>query len=158
VRQYRPHGFKDYIAKQGFHSVYLVTPQQSTPVKVGIARDPLRRLVGLQNAHFEQLRLHRYWWLAGRPISTRIEQAFKEQFAHAMIRGEWFDIPLSEAEAFIESTLRAIGTWGMRQEEIARLMQQCEHHRIERSLAQITPGKSFARSRRVRWHVSRIPQ
>jgi hypothetical protein len=66
--------------------------------------------------------------------------------------------PPLEAEAFIEGSIRAIGTWGIRPEEMAELMQQCEHRRMERSLAQISPGKRFARSQHVRWHVSRIPQ
>lgn len=152
----RPFGFRDYVAEQGFHSVYLVTTVRDAPVKVGIAQDPIRRLGGLQNAHFESLRIYRLLWLPGRPIAARVERSFKMQFAHASIRGEWFDVSLPAAQAFIESSIRSVGTWGISQEDMLKLMEQWEQRRFERAVARITPGACWARSQETRWPVSRL--
>jgi hypothetical protein len=87
------------------------------------------RFANLQNAHFETLRLYRFWWLAGLPISSRIERAFKKRFAPRMIRGEWFDIPPQIAEEFVEASIRSIGTWGIGQDDMIKLMELCERRR-----------------------------
>jgi hypothetical protein len=139
----RPHGFIDYIAEHGFHSVYLVTTAHGSPLKVGIAQDPVRRLVCLQNANFEQLRFHRFWWVSGRPIAARIEQAFKKHFAPDAIRGEWFNVSLSAAEAFIAESIRSLATWGIGQDDMLKLMEQWVHRRVERSLGPITHGRGL---------------
>lgn len=141
VGRNRPHDFRSYVAEQGFHTVYLVTTTRKTPLKVGIACDPVRRLGGLQNAHFDQLQFHRFWWLPGRPIAARIEQAFKQHFARSMIRGEWFDVSPSAAEAFVVGLIRSLGTWGIDQDDMVKLMQQWGDRRVERSVSAITPGK-----------------
>ena len=117
----RPHGFEQFIEKQGFHAIYLVTSDHSA-FKVGIAEDPISRLGQLQTANFLPLRLHRFWWLPGPAISRRIESAFKEHFAAWNIRGEWFDFPMAEAEAFIEGSIRTLGTWGITDAEMIELM------------------------------------
>lgn len=62
----RPHGFQEFIKKQGFHSLYLVTTEEDNPVKVGIAADPVARFAALQNATFVPLRMHRFWWMPGK--------------------------------------------------------------------------------------------
>lgn len=156
MRGQRPHGFKDYVVEQGFHTIYLVTTTRNSPIKVGIARDPVRRLIGLQNAHFEQLLFHRFWWLPGRPIAARVEGAFKDHFASAAIRGEWFDVGPSQAETFIVNKIQSIGTWGIDQEYMARLMKDWELRRMEKSLARISSSGCFARTQQIKWSVSRL--
>jgi hypothetical protein len=126
----RPRGFQRYIVEQGFHGLYLVTTERRGPLKVGIASDPVARFANLQNAHFEPLRLYRLWWLPGYPISSRIERAFKEQFAPDLIRGEWFDVSTRKAEAFIEASIRSIGTWALGQEGMVERMEQWERRRF----------------------------
>src|SRR5262245_15665023 len=91
----RPWGFTQFIRKQGFHGVYLVTTKTDTPVKVGITTDPVNRLSELQVGNFNPLRIHCLWWLPGRRVSARVEQAFKENFREKNVRGEWFDLPLT---------------------------------------------------------------
>jgi hypothetical protein len=156
LRHQRPHGFKDYIAEQGFHSVYLITTGKGWPVKVGIAADPVRRLNGLQNANFETLRFHRFWWVAGRPVAARIEQAFKARFATSAIRGEWFDVAATNAEAFIADTIHSLGTWGIDQEQAGRLMEEWQRHCMEKSLERINRSHQFSCIRQVKWPVSRL--
>jgi hypothetical protein len=152
----RPPGFKNYVAQQGFHTVYLVTTARSCPTKVGIARDPVRRLGGLQAGHFDQLSFHRFWWLPGRPIAARIERQFKEHFAAMAVRGEWFDVAPPKAEAFIVEAIRSNGTWGIDQEEMAKLMKQWELHQLERSLSRISPSSLLGWPQQVKWSGSRL--
>jgi len=121
----RPHGFRQFIMKEGFHSLYLVTTERNAPVKVGVAEDPVRRLSDLQTANFNLLRLHRFWWLAGRQVSERIERAFKDHFSPRCVRGEWFDLPLPEAEAFVEAAIRDLGTWGVPEADVVKFMEHC---------------------------------
>jgi hypothetical protein len=118
----RPRGFRAFTKKQEFHSLYLVTTESGAPVKVGIATNPHARFSAIQTSHFVSLRLHRFWWLAGRQISIRIESDFKEHFRDRCIRGEWFDVTLLEAVAFVEAAVRAIGTWGVEEDQVIRLM------------------------------------
>jgi hypothetical protein len=124
----RPQGFNRFIKRQGFHSIYLIAGEGSA-VKIGISVNPLSLLSGLQHAGIEPLRLHRFWWLAGRAISSRIERSFKERFASSNIRGAWFDMPLAEAEAFIDLSIRTIGTWGITDAEMIDLMDHFERHK-----------------------------
>lgn len=118
----RPHGFRRFTKRQAFHSLYLVTTESSNPVKVGIAADPSHRFASIQSSNFVRLRLHRVWWLAGRQISGRIEKDFKAHFGTRCVRGEWFEVGLVEAESFIDAAVRAIGTWGVEEEQVVRLM------------------------------------
>lgn len=83
----RPYSFKRFIKKNGSHAVYLLTTQTGNPVKVGIAEDPLKRFSGLQVSHFMPSQLYRFWWTPGRPISGRIQSAFKKHFAPQNVRG-----------------------------------------------------------------------
>ena len=120
----RPWGFREYVKSQGFHSVYLITPISGSPLKVGISEDPLQRMLGLQNAHFDELRFHRFWWLPGVQVAARIESAFKKHFANRNIRGEWFDLGPAEAVEFVEAAIAQIGVWSATQSEMERLQDQ----------------------------------
>ena len=126
----RPHGFRRFTKKQEFHSIYLVTTESATPVKVGIAVNPSHRFASIQSSNFVQLRLHRFWWLPGRQITVRIESDFKEHFGARCVRGEWFDVALAEAVAFIEAAIRDIGTWGVVEKEVVGLMDHYARHKL----------------------------
>lgn len=124
-----PYGFRKFVRRQGFHSLYLVTTEEDNPVKVGIATDPMGRFAALQNATFAPLRMHRFWWMPGKRITARIESAFKERFRPRNVRGEWFDLSLQTAEAFIEDTIGSLGTWGVRQSDLVGFMDQREREK-----------------------------
>jgi len=109
----RSYGFQEFIRKQGFHSIYLVTTETDNPVKVGITRDPLERFSTIQSANFVPIRLHRFWWIPGRKVTERIEKVFKGHFQLCNIRGEWFNLPLRTAEDLIEANISRLGTWGV---------------------------------------------
>lgn len=118
-------GFDDFVKRQGFHTIYLVTTETGEPIKVGVAADPFSRFSGHQSSNFVELRLRRFWWMAGRQIALRVEKGFKEHFQRQCVRGEWFDLELPIAEAFIEGMIRGLGTWGVSHEDVIELF---EHH------------------------------
>ena len=126
----RPWGFTRFIRKQGFHGLYLVSTETGFPIKVGITSNPVGRLSELQVGNFNQLQVHRFWWLPGRRISARIERGFKDHFKHHNVRGEWFETPLSEAERFIEDTIRDIGSWAIKQVHMIDLMDGQQRRRF----------------------------
>ncbi|MEO5375103.1 MAG: GIY-YIG nuclease family protein [Alphaproteobacteria bacterium] len=128
----RPIGFDDFVKRQGFHTIYLVTPEEGHgPVKVGVAVDPYVRFSSHQSSNFIPLRLHRFWWVAGQRVALRIESTFKDHFKPFCVRGEWFDLLLPLAEAFIEGVIRGIGTWGVSEGEVIDLFEQHELHRTD---------------------------
>ena len=130
----RPRGFANFIDGQGFHCLYLAAAEDDGSMKIGAATDVMNRLSTLRSATAAPLRLHRHWWLAGRPISERIKKSFHEAFGAQRIEGDWFEVPLPEAEAFIEHTIHQIGTWSATEAEMIAEMQRREHQRIERFL------------------------
>lgn len=75
--------------------VYFIRAGVSGPVKIGTARDPRKRLSGLQTSTAVPLRI------LGVVVGGRAqERAFHEQFAHLRLRGEWF-VPEPELLQFI---------------------------------------------------------
>jgi hypothetical protein len=54
-------------------------------IKIGISRDPARRLATLQVGHAETLRLVGMW-----PGTAEDEKALHEMYASTRLRGEWF--------------------------------------------------------------------
>ena len=124
MRKSRPYGFRDFVRARGYCSLYLLSSGEARPVKVGITNDPVRRLDDFQTAHYRPLEFHRVWWMAGQPIASRLESAFKLYFFPDHVRGEWYDIDLAEAVAFVEETIVSMGTWGVTQEQIEMKMMR----------------------------------
>lgn len=140
----RPHGFHDFIKKEGFHSIYLISTETGNPMKVGIAADPVDRFNSIQSSNFLSLRLHRYWWMPGRKLTVRIENAFKEQFQNQVIRGEWFDLPLPTAENFIETSIRDLNSWGVRHSDIVGIMDSSVRRKFDIPAEAPTPLRGIA--------------
>ena len=112
----RPYGFRDFVRARGYCSLYLLSSGEARPVKVGITNDPVRRLDDFQTAHYRTSRVPP-GLVDGRPAdSSQLESAFKLYFFPDHIRGEWYDIDLAEAVAFVEETIVSMGTWGVTQE------------------------------------------
>lgn len=74
--------------------VYVVQGQPGTPIKIGVARDPLARLRGLQTGNPSRLRLRFVV-----PGGYRLEADFHRRLRDAAGIGEWFSGP--EAEEFL---------------------------------------------------------
>jgi hypothetical protein len=117
----RPIGFREYVRSNGFHTVYLLTPVRGVPVKIGISEDPVQRLAQVQVSNYEEVVFHRFWWLPGVAVASRIEAAFKRDHAVRNIRGEWFDIPAAAAELEIDSAIQRLGIWSLTQSQMEHL-------------------------------------
>ena len=128
----RPRGFASFIDGQGFHCLYLAAAEDDGSMKIGAATDVMNRLSTLRSATAAPLRLHRHWWLAGRPVSERIKKSFHEEFGAQRVEGDWFEVPLPEAEAFIDRMINRIGTWSATEAEMVAEMQRREQQRMER--------------------------
>jgi len=119
----RPYGFREYVRENGFHTVYLLKPVQGAPVKIGISEDPARRIATIQASHFDELVFHRFWWLPGLAVATRIESGFKNGFADCNLRGEWFAMRPEQAEMQVEAAIKGLGIWSLTQSEMERLYE-----------------------------------
>ena len=128
----RPRGFASFIDGQGFHCLYLAATEDNVSIKIGATTDVMNRLSTLRSATAAPLRLHTHWWLAGKPVSERIKKSFHEAFGPQRIEGDWFEVPLPEAEAFIERKIQQIGTWSATEAEMIAEMRRREGQRIER--------------------------
>ena len=125
----RPHGFRNYIKRRGYHSIYLIASWHGkavSPVKIGIADDPVRRFGAIQSSNPVELVIYMHWWVAGRPVAARVEAAFKERHKDRKIRGEWFDIGPDEATKLMVQALNHIGAWGAAESSLIRKMQKEE--------------------------------
>lgn len=86
-----------------FKWLYVIQAGEDGPVKIGVSDNPAERLRTLQQANAEELRVLCCW-----STLTTEEKDWHRQFAHARLRGEWFE-PLPELIA--EATM--IGDWYM---------------------------------------------
>ncbi|WP_318201074.1 GIY-YIG nuclease family protein [Streptomyces sp. SCL15-4] len=80
-----PHRSPKWKAANGKPHTYLVTAEGTHLVKIGIAKDPRRRLKELQTG--QPMDLFLMWAVEG-----DYEQALHDLFAAYRHRGEWFDL------------------------------------------------------------------
>lgn len=74
------------------------------PYKVGISRDPEKRLKSLQTGHPQKLRIH----LLKQTDSTKtklLESAIHHNMKFYRTHGEWFDMPLDKVCSEVEFAL-----------------------------------------------------
>jgi hypothetical protein len=85
-------------------SVYIIAPRRAGPVKIGIARDPARRLATFQTAHWGRL----YLFSNIRTGNARmLETAVHRRLKPLRLKGEWFDISVAEARVALRQTAGA---------------------------------------------------
>lgn len=147
----RPRGFTAYTQANAFHSVYLVTPDNGGqgPVKIGIADDPLKRFSSIQTSVWIDLRLHHWWWMAGKRLSERVEKAFIETHKDRHIRGEWFQMPPDEARGCAAEIVKQLCNWASTEGQMIRRFLRWEENKTMREF-------SFASNRIDRAEAKRI--
>lgn len=96
----------------GNHYIYIIAPRRgdgyyAKPVKVGIARDPHRRLREIQTGHPSELQVAVTFAMPSQSIARKIEHAFHTVQADKRTRGEWFDISVTEAVWLMCLNIRA---------------------------------------------------
>lgn len=91
--------------------VYIIAKndagEPSTPIKVGIADNPTKRLRNLQTAAPFDLMLVHHFPMPSREIASFIERAFHSTQSNRNIRGEWFDINFVQAMQLMCMNVRA---------------------------------------------------
>lgn len=75
--------------------VYFIRAGESGPIKIGTAKDPRRRLAGLQTSTAVPLHI-----LAAMAGDRTAEQRLHQRFQHLRLRGEWF-VPEPELLEYI---------------------------------------------------------
>jgi len=63
---------------------------------VGLTDNPQKRIGHFQAAHYRTLEFDHVWWVPGKAIATRVENAFKYYFLPDHIRGEWYNVTSDE--------------------------------------------------------------
>lgn len=89
--------------------VYVIASDQSpNQVKIGMSRDPSRRVKQLQTGHATLLQVfHKQAFPAK---NTRmIEQIIHKNLGHLKLKGEWFSLTVEEAIAEVEFALIRYG-------------------------------------------------
>ena len=123
----RPQGFKKFIARGGFHGIYLVGSQSR--LSFHKSQDPRVGFYGLANSRPAQATLLQAWWVAGKPIASRIERAFKRNFDNRRNAEGLFEVNREEAAVFIEETARDMGTWAASESDMINLMDLVGRHK-----------------------------
>jgi T5orf172 domain len=84
--------------------MYVIAANSEGPVKLGISADPDQRVRELQTGHPEPLKvLHR------EPVDTErvrlFERLLHRDNNHHRLHGEWFDLTVEQATAYVIFTL-----------------------------------------------------
>jgi hypothetical protein len=80
----------------------------ATPIKVGIADNPSRRLKNLQTAAPFDLMMVHYFPMPSREVARFVEGAFHSTQANRNIRGEWFEINFVQVMQLMCLNIRAV--------------------------------------------------
>ena len=86
-------------------SIYIVTEQGASALKIGIAGDPLRRLAMLQIGQARDLILA---WSVIVDRAEDVERAAHKILRDRRVRGEWFNCTVREAKAAIELAMAGL--------------------------------------------------
>lgn len=92
--------------------VYFAQGESGGPIKIGISRDPVRRVAALSNGSPERLEI-----LFVRPANEEIERRLHRMFAAGRLHGEWFAEDTPKLAEFIELQIRK-DRWDMRHREL----------------------------------------
>jgi hypothetical protein len=77
--------------------VYVIAPDTGFPCKVGVAENVRKRLAALQTAHWEELHIYHTFEVASRGDAFRLERLTHKRLKEHHIRGEWFNVLVSDA-------------------------------------------------------------
>lgn len=93
-------------------AIYVVCPAGSRkPAKIGICRNPKKRLITLRVGSFTDIKMPYILWVRNFPEARGVELAchaeLKEQGKH--VRGEWFDVSGEDAFDIVQWTILQLG-------------------------------------------------
>ena len=109
----RPFGFQHFVELNGFRSLMLIAAQDGALVRIMSSSEPKGRFSKFKSDSTAPVELMRLWWLAGKPVARRIENAFAVQFEQSKRQDGWFEVSIGQAARFIEQMARDLGTWAI---------------------------------------------
>lgn len=83
-------------------SVYLIRGNDGK-YKIGIAKNPKKRILQLQTGNSDELVLIDSY---ASENASKIERTLHHQYSHARNMGEWFDLSISEEVNFLKNCKR----------------------------------------------------
>ena len=72
--------------------VYFIATKRKNAVKIGVAKNPDKRLKTFQTANYQELIILRVIKVANRDLAFKLEKALHQKFKKYHIRGEWFKL------------------------------------------------------------------
>ena len=92
-------------------NIYVIASSKhdAGPVKIGISNKPERRLKQLQTGYPEKLEIKYIEKLDTRIEARELEGKLHKDIKHHCSHGEWFNVPVKEAIAFVQFTLIQYG-------------------------------------------------
>ena len=72
--------------------LYFISTTRKNVVKIGIAKNPNKRLKTFQTANYEKLIILRVIQVPTRNLAFELEKALHQKFKKYHIRGEWFKL------------------------------------------------------------------
>jgi hypothetical protein len=82
--------------------IYVIAPDSGFPCKVGVAANTAKRLANLQTAHWESLYLYERFPVLNKGRAYMIERIILRRLKDNRIRGEWFNLLVSDAAKVIK--------------------------------------------------------
>jgi predicted GIY-YIG superfamily endonuclease len=79
--------------------IYLIQSLENGYYKIGVSKNPQKRLLQLQTGNSSKLNLVEYY---PSEYANKIEKTIHNFLSHQKKEGEWFDISLLEALSFTE--------------------------------------------------------
>jgi hypothetical protein len=84
-------------------SVYLIQSLEEGYYKIGVSKNPKKRVKQLQTGNSSELKLIASF---SSEYAHKIEKSFHSRFSYLKKEGEWFDLSLIEALSFVEDCKR----------------------------------------------------
>lgn len=81
-----------------------------SPVKIGIASNPEKRLASIKTACPSPIRMQTFFGPMDRELARAIEREVHSFSAKRRLHGEWFDFEPSEAVHYVKAVIRVILT------------------------------------------------
>lgn len=95
-----------------------------SPVKIGIATDPDKRLASIQTACPNPIRMQTFFGPMHRDLARAIEREVHHLSARRKLHGEWFDHDPAEAAGLVEDAIRVL----LSQETAAEILGDYGQH------------------------------
>ena len=137
--------------------VYLITPENRWPVKVGFSECGATRLATMQTAHWSLLRVADFWICENKTLARQVElkSHLNLRDANRGMLGEWFDIKVDKAVEVVEFAAKSLGVELVKRipetdkfNEVRKYMQQFYNSRekvLDKEMAEAAKKSSSGR-------------